>query len=96
MSDYTPPAPGWLARLPVKKRTSFQMGLAVLGLFVFLWVLSADLAPLPKPIGPAAQQFADGARTTVMLTLVSGLLGGALGIGLGLGKLSAVKALLKV
>jgi polar amino acid transport system permease protein len=93
MSDYTPPAPSWLGRMPVKKRTNFQMGLAILGLFVFLWVLSVLLAPLPKPIGPAAQQFADGARTTVMLTLVSGLLGGALGVALGLGKLSAAKAL---
>lgn len=93
MSDYTPQAPGWFERLPVKRRTNFQMGLAILGLFVFLWVLSALLAPLPKPIGPAAQQFAEAAQTTVLLTLVSGLVGGALGIGLGLGKLSAAKAL---
>ena len=86
------PRLGWLARMPVKLRTSFQMGLAMLGMFVFLWLLSTVLAPLPKPIGPAAQQFAEGARTTVMLTLASGLFGGVLGMGLGLGKLSDLKA----
>jgi polar amino acid transport system permease protein len=84
---------GWLDDLSVKKRTSMQMGLSILGLFVFLWVLATLLAPLPSPIGAAAQQFSDGARTTVALTLVSALLGGILGVALGLGKLSSVKAL---
>jgi polar amino acid transport system permease protein len=82
----------WLEKLSVQKRTGFQMGLSILGLFVFLWGLAALLAPLPNPIGAAATQFAQGARTTVALTLISGLIGGVLGVALGLGKMSSIKA----
>jgi polar amino acid transport system permease protein len=93
MSAITTQALGWLDDLSVKKRTGMQMGLSILGLFVFLWLLASLLAPLPNPIGAAAKQFSDGARTTVALTLISALLGGVLGIALGLGKLSSIRAL---
>lgn len=81
-------AAGWWARLPLTRRTNVQMGAAILGMFVFLWWLAALLAPLPNPIGEAAGQFAEGARTTVALTLVSGVIGVVLGMFLGLGKMS--------
>ncbi len=64
------------------------MGCAIMGLFVFLWLLALLLAPLPDPIGAAAQQFSSGARTTVALTLLSALFGAVLGLLLGLGKMS--------
>jgi polar amino acid transport system permease protein len=78
--------------MPIKKRTNIQMGLSLLGLFVFLWVMASLMTALPNPIGNAAQQFADGARTTVALTLVSAFLGGIFGVALGLGKMSTVLA----
>lgn len=82
---------GQAAALSLRQRTQLQMGLSLIGLLVFLWLLAGLLAPLPKPIGPAAQQFAEAAQTTVMLTLVSGVLGAALGLLLGLGKMARVK-----
>jgi len=82
---------GWWASLPLGQRTGVQMGLAILGLFVFLWCLAALLAPLPDPIGPAAAQFTEGARTTVALTVVSGLIGIVLGGLLALGKMSTAR-----
>lgn len=69
-------------------RTSrVRMGVALLGALVFLWLLAELLAPLPDPIGPAAQQFAFGARITVALTAISGVLGLGIGLVLGLGKM---------
>jgi polar amino acid transport system permease protein len=61
---------------------------SMIGLLVFLWIMAIPLALAPAPIGPAAQQFAEGARITVWLTLVSGLAGILLGVFAGLGKLS--------
>lgn len=45
-----------------------------------LWGLGSVLALLPEPIGGNAQQFAEGARTTLWLTLVAGSAGLALGL----------------
>ena len=61
---------------------------AMVGLLIFLWGLAIPLAAAPEPIGPAAQQFAEGARVTVLLTLFSGTVGVVLGILAGIGKLS--------
>ena len=61
---------------------------SMIGLLVFLWLMAIPLALAPAPIGPAAQQFAEGARITVWLTVVSGLAGLLLGVFAGLGKLS--------
>ncbi|MBC7601533.1 MAG: amino acid ABC transporter permease [Ramlibacter sp.] len=49
-------------------------------LVAFLWLLGSTLALLPEPIGDNAQQFAEGARTTLWLTLVSGSIGLMLGL----------------
>ncbi len=61
---------------------------AVFCLALVLWLMALPLAQLPAPIGPAASQFADGARTTIALTLVSGAAGLALGVLAALGKRS--------
>ena len=73
--------PGWV------------MFAAMVGLLLFLWGMAMPLSLAPSPIGPAAQQFAEGARVTVMLTLISGSAGVVLGVLTGLGKLSSLAPL---
>lgn len=63
------------------------------GLLMFLWGMAIPLSLAPAPIGPAASLFADGARATVMLTLIAGSIGAVLGVLAGLGKLSAFQPL---
>ena len=74
--NWTKQYPGW---------TMFG---SMIGLLFFLWGLAIPLSAAPDPIGPAAQQFAEGARITVWLTLISGSVGVVLGILAGIGKLS--------
>jgi polar amino acid transport system permease protein len=62
---------------------------AMVGLLLFLWGMALPLSLAPEPIGPAAMQFAEGARVTVLLTLISGSVGVVLGVLAGLGKLSS-------
>ncbi|MGI9133885.1 MAG: amino acid ABC transporter permease [Rhodoferax sp.] len=62
---------------------------SMLGLLLFLWGMAIPLSWAPEPIGPAAREFTDGARITVLLTLISGLSGMLIGILAGLGKLSS-------
>jgi polar amino acid transport system permease protein len=61
---------------------------AVASLCLVLWLGALPLQALPPPIGSAAVQFAEGARQTVALTLVSAGVGLLLGIAVALGKLS--------
>jgi len=75
---------GW-----TKQHPAWAMFAAMLGLLVFLWGLAAPLSLAPAPIGPAAKEFAEGARVTVWLTLISGFAGMVIGVLAGLGKLSA-------
>ena len=75
--NWTKQYPGW---------TMFG---AMIGLLAFLWGLAIPLAAAPDPIGPAAEQFAEGARITVWLTLISGSTGVVIGILAGMGKLSS-------
>jgi polar amino acid transport system permease protein len=71
-----------------KKYPGWTMFGAMLGLLFFLWGVALPLSAAPAPIGPAAQQFAEGARVTVWLTLISGSVGVVLGVLAGIGKLS--------
>ncbi len=71
-----------------QRRSAVAIALAVTGLVAFLWLMAIPLSWMPEPIGSAAAQFADGARTTVALTLVSGSIGLLLGLVAALGKLS--------
>jgi polar amino acid transport system permease protein len=73
----------WTKRYP-----GWTMFGAMVGLLVFLWGVAIPLSAAPEPIGPAAQQFAEGARITVWLTLISGSAGIVLGVLAGIGKLS--------
>ena len=57
-----------------KQNPGWTMFGAMVALLAFLWGLAIPLSLAPAPIGPAAQQFAEGARVTVWLTLISGSL----------------------
>jgi polar amino acid transport system permease protein len=69
------------------------MAMALSGMIAFLWFLDVPLATLPEPIGSAASQFAAGARITIALTAVAGMLGVVLGMLAALGKLSRLAPL---
>jgi len=73
----------------VREHPAWTMFAAMIGLLLFLWGMAIPLSLAPAPIGPAAEQFAEGARITVMLTLVAGTAGIVIGVLAGLGKLSA-------
>lgn len=72
-----------------REHPAWTMFAAMIGLLLFLWGMALPLSLAPAPIGPAAEQFAEGARITVMLTLVAGTAGIVIGVLAGLGKLSA-------
>lgn len=72
-----------------KRHPGMAMVAAMVGLLVFLWGMAIPLSAAPEPIGPAARQFADGSRITVLLTIIAGSAGVVIGIVAGLGKLSA-------
>lgn len=72
-----------------REHPAWTMFAAMVGLLLFLWGMAIPLSLAPAPIGPAAELFADGARITVMLTLVAGSAGIVIGVLAGLGKLSA-------
>jgi len=74
-----------------KHRQMIAMAACLAALFLVLWLLAIPLAALPDPIGPAAEQFALGAQTTVELTLWSGSAGLVLGVLAGVGKLAAFR-----
>ena len=73
-----------------RKNPGWTMFGALIALLVFLWSLALLLAGMPAPIGPAAEQFAEGARVTVWLTVISGSAGMLIGVLAGLGKLSKI------
>lgn len=73
-----------------EKRSAAAIALAVAGMLLFLWLLAIPLSWMPDPIGPAAALFADGARLTVELTVVSGLIGIVIGFLVALAKISRI------
>jgi polar amino acid transport system permease protein len=75
------------------QRSSAAMASAALLLVAVLWGLAWPLSHAPEPIGPNAAAFAEGARLTVLLTLVSGVAGIVLGVVAALGRVSSVAAL---
>jgi len=71
-----------------ERRSAVAIALAVTGLLAFLWLMSIPLSWMPEPIGSAAIQFAEGAKVTLQLTVVSGVFGIIFGVLAALGKLS--------
>jgi polar amino acid transport system permease protein len=71
-----------------EQRSTATIAAAGALLVLFLWLVARPLAWMPEPIGPAAEQFAEGTRVTVELTVVSGLVGIAIGLLAAVAKLS--------
>lgn len=76
----------WPASWSRFARSNATLATAALLLVAVLWVLASALALLPEPIGDNARQFAQGARTTLWLTLASGAIGLALGLAAALAR----------
>ena len=85
--------PTWPRAWSRERRSSASMAASVVAMMVVLWLLARLVALAPEPIGSNAQAFAQGARMTVALTLVSGVTGVLLGILAALGKVSRVPPL---
>jgi polar amino acid transport system permease protein len=83
----------WPARWTRQQRSTATIAVASALLVLFLWVVAKPLALLPEPIGPSAQEFAEGTRVTVELTVVAGFLGVAIGVLAALAKLAPVRPL---
>lgn len=62
-----------------QQRSNATLVSALVLMVLALALLGQLLSFLPEPIGPNAQAFSDGARTTLWLTLISGSLGLVLG-----------------
>ncbi|WP_098493293.1 amino acid ABC transporter permease [Collimonas sp. PA-H2] len=71
-----------------ERRSAIAIALVTAGLVAFLWLMTIPLSWMPEPIKSAAIQFAEGARVTMALTVVSGTIGILLGILAALAKLS--------
>jgi len=76
----------WPQRWSRQQRSNATLVSAVILMVLVLALLGKLLSFLPEPIGPNAQAFSDGARTTLWLTLISGSVGLALGTGAALAR----------
>jgi len=83
----------WPKHWSRQANSSATMALAAALMLLILWLMAIPMAHAPEPIGNNAQQFAEGTRVTVQLTLVAGLSGVLLGVLAALGKLSKVALL---
>ncbi|GGN28780.1 amino acid ABC transporter permease [Deinococcus daejeonensis] len=84
---------------PTPPRASQPLGLGALLLWLggaavaflaLFWLITLILRQMPDPIGPRADLFVDGARMTLQLTVVSGLIGLIVGTIAGIQKTSAL------
>ena len=76
----------WPHRWSRQQRSKATLVSALVLTVFALALLGQVLSFLPEPIGPNAQAFSAGARTTLWLTLVSGSVGLALGTGAALAR----------
>jgi len=70
----------WPSSWTRQERSTATIVAAAAALVLVMWLIATPLSWMPEPIGPAAREFALGARVTVWLTLVSGLVGIAIGV----------------
>jgi polar amino acid transport system permease protein len=78
----------WPAGWTRQQRSTAAIAVASVALALFMWLVARPLALMPEPIGPAAQEFAEGTRVTVWLTLVSGIVGVVMGLLAAVAKLA--------
>ena len=65
----------WPAGWSREQRSTLAIIAGVIVLMLLMWLIAIPLAHAPEPVASNAEMFADGTRTTVRLTLVSGLAG---------------------
>lgn len=70
----------WPAAWGQRQRSAATLACGALALVATMWGLALPLSWAPDPIGPNAAAFAEGARVTLWLTLVSGSVGVVLGL----------------
>ena len=78
----------WPASWSRPARSNATLAVTAVLVVVLLWVLGAALSLLPEPIGNNAVQFAQGARMTLWLTVMSGAIGIMLGLAAALARTS--------
>ena len=78
----------WPSTWSRTQRSNATLGTALLVMIVVVAALGQLLALLPEPIGDHAAEFAEGARTTLYLTLISGAIGLVLGVVAALARTS--------
>jgi polar amino acid transport system permease protein len=71
-----------------EQRSSATIVAASIALVLVMWLIAEPLSLLPEPIGPVAEEFGEGTRTTVWLTLASGFAGVAIGVLAAVAKLA--------
>jgi polar amino acid transport system permease protein len=76
-----------------QRKSAVSIGLSILAMLLFIWGLAIPLQYLPKPIGPAAELFAEGAKATLQLTALAGPIGVVIGFLVALAKLSQWRVL---
>jgi polar amino acid transport system permease protein len=75
------------ARHPLLTTAAWVVG-GVAAFYGLFWLISFVLGQMPDPIGPRADLFVEGARTTLLLTLISGAFGLGVGALVGLARTS--------
>lgn len=84
-------APGAAPRQPLGGLNLLLWVLGAAAAFIVLFaVVTAVLRQMPDPIGPRADLFVQGARMTLQLTLVSGLIGLLIGVVAGIMRTSGL------
>lgn len=78
----------WPSTWSRTQRSNATLVTALLVMIVVVAALGQLLALLPEPIGDHAAEFAEGARTTLYLTLISGAVGLVLGVVAALARTS--------
>ena len=78
----------WPSHWSRTQRSNATLVSALLLMVVVVSLLGTLLGLLPDPIGTYADEFADGARTTLYLTLISGAAGLVLGVAAALARTS--------
>ncbi|PYE56548.1 amino acid ABC transporter permease [Deinococcus yavapaiensis] len=75
-------------RFPAPLVALFWVAVGVVTFYLLFWLVSLVLSRAPEPIGSRANLFVEGARITLLLTLVSGVIGLIVGMLVGLARTS--------
>jgi len=83
----------WPAGWSRERKSSATIAVAAALVVAFLWTLGAMLSRLPDPVGPVAQQFAEGTRVTMELTVAASVAGLLIGVLATMARVSRIPPL---